>query len=91
MGAVVFAPPGESQASAHWLAAELAGYDLKVLLVHNGVLLLPGETPPQADGVDEFLSPILDILPVQLFADALAKARGITPGFRYINKVVQKL
>lgn len=92
MGAVVFVSAGDAQASAQRLAVELADYGLKVLLVYNGLLLDPGEAlPPQAVEVDEFLASILDIVPVQLYADALAKARSIPPGFRHISKVVQKL
>lgn len=38
---------------------------------------------------DEYLSPLLDILPAQLYADALAKQQGIEPGFRHLTKVVK--
>jgi hypothetical protein len=41
--------------------------------------------------LDEFLAPILDIIPAQLFADALARVRGVEPAFRYIGKVVTRL
>jgi glutamine---fructose-6-phosphate transaminase (isomerizing) len=90
-GAVVFAPPGRSPASGQALARELAGYGLEVMVVAQGISFQPGE--PQAGDApfDEFLSPILDILPVQVFVDRLAIQRGIQPGFRRIEKVVNRL
>jgi glutamine---fructose-6-phosphate transaminase (isomerizing) len=91
MGVVVFASPGRTQASAQRLALELQDYGARVLVVQNGRIYLPGQTSSSDRHVDEFLSPMLDVIPIQLYADALAKLRGIEFGFRHISKVVQKL
>jgi len=92
-GVVIFAPPGPSHASAHTLAQELAGYDVHVLLVEHGATYTPDETPTlagtRADA--EYLAPLLDVIPAQLFTHALAAHRGILPGFRYIAKVTTAL
>jgi glucosamine--fructose-6-phosphate aminotransferase (isomerizing) len=90
LGAVIFAPPGRSSDSAAALAAELAGYGARVLIVENGRTRGVGE-PAAEHRVDEFLSPLLDVLPAQVFADALARKLGVGPGFRYIGKVIARL
>jgi glutamine---fructose-6-phosphate transaminase (isomerizing) len=91
IGAVVFAAAGPSGESARALAAELRQHGARVLVVEHGHardLDEPTGAPPE---FDEFLAPILDILPVQLFADALAREHGVEPKFRYIGKVVTQL
>ena len=88
---MIFAPYGPGQRSALALADELARYGVSVLLVENGRLRSPGEMPAGNPLADEFLSPILDILPVQLCAEVLARESGQEPGFRYIQKVVTDL
>jgi fructoselysine-6-P-deglycase FrlB-like protein len=87
LGTVVFAAPGPTAASAHALAYELSGYGANVLVVQNGET----NRAPAAQPVDEFLSPILDMIPVQLFADEMATRLNVPPGFRYISKVVTQL
>lgn len=87
---ILFTPPGPGRASALALGEELRGYGATVLRIENGSVLGLDE-PETADPVDEFLSPILDAVPVQLFAEAAARKRLETPGFRYISKVVTKL
>jgi glutamine---fructose-6-phosphate transaminase (isomerizing) len=87
---VVFAPPGRTQKSAQVIADELRSYGAQVLLIENGCLREVGEES-RAEGVDELLSPLLDILPVQIAADALAQGLRIEPGFRYISKVVRQM
>ncbi len=91
LGVVIFAAPGRTHASARALATELSGYGARVLLIQNGHTRSVSETGQEQAKIDEFLSPILDIIPVQIFMDALARQRGITPGFRYISKVVTQL
>ena len=91
LGAVIFASPGRSSESAIALAGELAGYGARVLIVEHGRTRNPGEAPVAAFGIDEFLAPLLDVIPAQIFADALARKLGVGPGFRYIGKVVTRL
>lgn len=86
---VVFSAPGNTQQSALALAEELPSYGAQTLIVEQGQLR--GSAAATAEALDVFLSPLLDIIPVQLFADRLARARGIAPGFRYITTVVSQL
>jgi glucosamine--fructose-6-phosphate aminotransferase (isomerizing) len=90
-GALVFAAPGGTSESAIALARELQCYNVRVLLSENGLLRAPDESPARLEPLDEFLSPVLDILPVQLYTEALQRALGFEPGFRYIRKVVTQL
>jgi glutamine---fructose-6-phosphate transaminase (isomerizing) len=89
-GVVVFAAPGRAYASSISLASELAEYGARVLVIENGELCEPGQRPAQDEPVDEFLSPILDMIPIQLYTEGLAREKNID-GFRYIGKVVSKL
>ena len=91
MGVVLFAAPGRTQQSTLTLAAELEGYGVRVLVVENGQTRRLSEPARPQLLSDEFLSPLLDIIPVQLFTDALRQQRGISPEFRYIAKVVTQL
>ena len=75
---------------SHW-PSELGEYGAKILLIENGRMRGLEEDSPPDTGVDEFLSPLLDILPVQIAADWLVRTSGIEPGFRYISKVVRQL
>jgi glutamine---fructose-6-phosphate transaminase (isomerizing) len=94
MGAVVFAPPGRTGVSAQALARDLQAFGAVVMLVENGQVRRVGE-PDCAEAsiapLDEFISPILDIIPIQNFTEALAPLRGFGEGFRYIGKVVKQL
>ncbi|MBN2046927.1 MAG: SIS domain-containing protein [Anaerolineaceae bacterium] len=91
MGMVIITPPGISAASALELAHQLSGYGARVLLNVNGQLQTLDQYHHAEPAIDEFLSPILDILPTQIYSDALAKAKGLKPGFRYISKVVSNV
>jgi glucosamine--fructose-6-phosphate aminotransferase (isomerizing) len=86
LGAVLFGPPGRSGDSAGALAAELDSYGARVLIVENGRTRGIAEASDAAQSIDEFLSPMLDVIPAQLFADALARRLGVGAGFRYIGK-----
>jgi glucosamine--fructose-6-phosphate aminotransferase (isomerizing) len=91
MGVVIFAPPGIGQSSALALAGELAGYGAAVLVVENGHTRRFNDSPRGDALGDEYLSPMLDVIPAQLCSEALARLAGFPLGFRYINKVVTKL
>jgi glutamine---fructose-6-phosphate transaminase (isomerizing) len=90
VGVVVFAPPGRTHESAVALAEELRGYSARVLVIENG-RAREGAAPPGQPPVDEFLTPILDVIPAQLFADDLARSRGIAPEFRYLSAGVRRV
>jgi glucosamine--fructose-6-phosphate aminotransferase (isomerizing) len=91
LGAVIFAPPGRSSASATTLAADLSGYGARVLIVEHGHTRGLDEAAGASPEIDEFLAPMLDVIPAQIFAEALARKLGVGPGFRYIGKVVTRL
>ena len=91
MGVVLFAAPGRTQQSSLTLAAELQEYGVRVLVVESGHTRSISAPSRQKSLSDEFLSPLLDIIPAQLFAEALRQQRGISPEFRYIAKVVTQL
>ena len=75
-------------ARAHGIS-EMFLFKLIKPLVENGLLRAPGDQSVSFD-TDEFLSPLLDILPAQIYTEALAKERGWA-SFRYIRKVVTDL
>jgi hypothetical protein len=62
-----------------------------VLIVEHGRTRSLDEASNTVLGIDEFLAPLLDVIPAQIFADALARKLGVGPGFRYIGKVVTRL
>lgn len=88
---VIFAPPGVSQQSAFDLSEELTRYGTPVLLVENGYTRRVGDAFQGTPLDDEFLSPMVDVIPVQLFIEAFARQTNVSDGFRYISKVIQKL
>ncbi len=87
----MFAAPGGTYDSACELAQELNGYGANVILVENGRMHPFNARCQTHASVDEYLSPILDVIPVQFFAEALQRALGLEAGFRYISKVVRRL
>lgn len=91
LGVVVFAGAGRSRASAQALAEEIQGYGARVVLVEAGRSGAPSTLSEAGDPVDEFLMPILDVIPAQLFVQALARHRGADTTFRHISKVVTRL
>jgi hypothetical protein len=49
------------------------------------------QPPAEREAVDEWLSPALDILPIEYLAWEAAPRRGYGEGFRYIQKVVKRV
>jgi glucosamine--fructose-6-phosphate aminotransferase (isomerizing) len=90
LGVVVFAPPGPAQESTVRLADELEGYGATVLRVACGHTLGLDE-PGEAETLNAELAPLVDVVPVQLFVEALARERGLPGEFRRISKVVSQV
>jgi glucosamine--fructose-6-phosphate aminotransferase (isomerizing) len=88
---VVFAAPGKAQAVSLELARDLESCGARLLLVEAGETRGLDQTGAALSWVDEFLAALLDVLPAQLFAEALAWDLGVPPGFRYLSKVVKKI
>lgn len=88
---VVFTPPGNTFSSAYSLAQELERYGASVITITNGYAHSLADEIEDGDAIDEFLSPILDIIPVQFLTNLLARERNSENKFRYIGKVVNKL
>ena len=91
LGVVVFAAPGPAYATSCQLAQELQSYGASVLMVEHGHARLPTELGPADHLAEPNLALLLDVVPIQLFVEALARARGLAPGFRHIAKVVDHL
>ncbi|MBX3062714.1 MAG: SIS domain-containing protein [Anaerolineae bacterium] len=91
LGVVCFTAPGRTYETTRRLAEELNGYGAQILIVSNGYLSTLHDSDPIATPLDEYLSPMLDVIPIQLFIDTLAIKRRITPGFRHIAKVVTNI
>ena len=91
LGVVVFVAPGPAYASSCQLAEELRRYGASVLVVEQGRARRPDEATAATESLDAGLAPIVDIVSVQLFVEALARHRGLAPGFRHIAKVVTRL
>jgi len=91
IGLVVFVSHDRTWEPAMRLARELQSYGAKTLIVQHGHSRLAQERMEAGVTFDEFLSPMLDVIPVQLFAEALASELGVPPGFRYLQKVVSSI
>lgn len=88
---IIFAPWGATRISALALADELTRYGAKVLIVEHGQTRLHSEAHYEPFVDDEFLAPLLDIIPAQLATEAVARTSGMAQGFRYISKIVSRL
>jgi glutamine---fructose-6-phosphate transaminase (isomerizing) len=89
-GAVVFTPGGKPGRLSHALAGDLTRLGGRVMLVGetsddspDGALAFPLPALP------DMLAPVLQIVPLQVLAYALAESQGYAPGeVRYITKVI---
>lgn len=89
MGVILFANPGQTSSLSGQLAADIHQRGGVVVLV--GAPEAPaGVSTLALPRVDEYLSPILEIVAVQLLAARLASEKGIVPGkFRWSGKVIK--
>ncbi|MFB0546550.1 MAG: SIS domain-containing protein [Anaerolineae bacterium] len=90
--AIVFAPAGHTAPLSVNLACDMAELGSRVVLVSNVEVDLEHENLrvlalPQ---VDEYLFPLLDILPVELMLIRWAKAKGIEPGTFVVGGKITK-
>lgn len=96
--AIVFAPSGKTQKLSLGLAADIGAKGGRVILitdesgyeegVKQGIAVQVNILPVILPAAEEYASQILQILPVQLLANAIAEARGIPAGvFRWGSKV----
>src|SRR5690606_31311816 len=88
---VIYGAGGVTGASAQALANELRSYGARVMSIIEGKLVSGDDRSAVQREFDEMLGVFLDVIPAQLFAEAMAHHLGIAPGFRHISKVVQRL
>jgi glucosamine--fructose-6-phosphate aminotransferase (isomerizing) len=90
---ILFAVNGKTITQSMKMAQDIANHGGKVLLItnappklsHSNILVLP------IDEEDEYLFSIQSIIPVQLFIDSFAKARGYEAGsFAHGAKVTEE-
>jgi glucosamine--fructose-6-phosphate aminotransferase (isomerizing) len=86
---VMLGAGGATARSTADLAAELAAYGTTVLAVSEGQIVR-SDLPPERH-FSELLSPLLDVVPMQVFAETLARSLGLQPEFRRIAKVVRNI
>jgi glucosamine--fructose-6-phosphate aminotransferase (isomerizing) len=91
LAVVLFAAPGPRYASTRRLAEELHSYGAQVLLVEQGWACRLDQPRRAGPALDEFLAPLVDIIPVQLYVEAHARRLGLQPGFRHIGKIITAL
>jgi glutamine---fructose-6-phosphate transaminase (isomerizing) len=87
-GVIVFANGGRTQGLMQKLAEDISDRGGRVVVIgqgidHENICNIPLPI------VDEYLSPLLEIIPIQLLTAGFAENRGIIPGeFRWGGKVV---
>ena len=90
--ALVFTPPDATQTLNQALALDLArlGGQVRLIGPPEGIPDMPGLACWPIEPVSPWLSPILEILPVQFAAYRLAEWKGVTPGeFRVVSQVTR--
>lgn len=87
-GVVVLGAGGVTGASTALLTRDLESYGAVVLNVVEGRLAHAAQPPRR---FTELLSPILDIMPIQIFVEATARRLMIEPAFRHISKVISSI
>jgi glucosamine--fructose-6-phosphate aminotransferase (isomerizing) len=92
-GALLFSPAGRTAEIVRRLGDDIAQYGGKVVLVGPRDGSLPGADLPliETEGIDEGAAPLVEIVAVELLADAVARARGHEAGeFRRMGKVTRE-
>jgi len=88
LGVILFAHQGRTTAISQRLAADISDRGGQVICIGEPTGQ-PGILDLGIPEVDEFLAPLLEIVPVQLLAARLAEKAGIVPGeFRWSGKVI---
>jgi glutamine---fructose-6-phosphate transaminase (isomerizing) len=91
-GAVLFVSAGIQGELNRRLAEDIQSSGGRVLLVgqvSGGVTAKPTELVFPIPDVPDYLSPVLEVVPVQVLAYELAKSQGYEPGqVRYISKII---
>jgi glutamine---fructose-6-phosphate transaminase (isomerizing) len=90
-GIVILGSGGMTDSSTELLADELRSYGANVLMIVEGQTASTHQLDHAPREFDEMLGSLLDVIPAQLFAEALARHLQITYGFRHIGKVVGRL
>jgi glutamine---fructose-6-phosphate transaminase (isomerizing) len=89
VGCMVFTTPGRTLALSQRLATDIAHRGGQLVTIGDAIAGTERHAHLELPEVDEFLSPILEILGPQLLAAKLAEQRGLIPGeFRWSGKVV---
>ncbi len=90
LGVIIFSGAPRTLDLNHRLAQDVARFGGKVVLIGS---TLPGSQHQNTveiplPSLDEFLLPVVEMLPIQLLSIGLAEAKGLAPGqFRYAGKV----
>jgi glutamine---fructose-6-phosphate transaminase (isomerizing) len=90
-GVVVFGAAGSTADSVTKLTRELESYGATVLHVVEGRSWSGPHLDEATRTLDELLSPFLDVVPAQIFAETYASRLGVDTTFRHIQKVIETL
>jgi glucosamine--fructose-6-phosphate aminotransferase (isomerizing) len=92
MGVILLAPDSPTRPLIHGLAAELAGYGVATAIVGltDQASAADGRAQVALPPLDEWLSPIAEIAPLQILSHRLARDAGREPGrFDRMDKVTR--
>jgi glucosamine--fructose-6-phosphate aminotransferase (isomerizing) len=91
MAAIVFASTEATRALDVGMAAELRTAGARVLVIGDDAALLPGALGFALGDLSDCLSPAVAVIPTQLLAWSLARARGLDPGgYTRATKVTER-
>lgn len=90
---IVLAPQGVTYQLSCRLAQDIVerGGNALLLTNHEPGLVHPGIFTVKLPATEEFLAPLVDILPIQLTANFLAESKNVIPGkFRWSSKITDR-